>query len=208
MTGRPTSPPRTMTRSDTTKALRQGEQQPVQAFLQELTRRWPGDIEVWLLRASAADSRAEKLMCLSMALDLVPGHPVAQREMYRTLSAYLRQDAFLAYGSEDEHLYFVRTADGLPLAVPKQRAAPTPYPPPQPSPLQPAVRRLRWALLGLLPAGLGALVCAPLAAHTVLRARRLDLKPKERRRSSILLAAAFCLWAVALLWAVLLFLHL
>ena len=70
----------------------------------------------------------------------------------------------LRYEGEDDQSYFVSGADGARLTVPKNRNVPKPFLDQPSRPLTPAFRLLAAAFVGLAPAGLGALVLAPLAA--------------------------------------------
>ena len=69
----------------------------------------------------------------------------------------------LRYEGEDDQSFFVSDAGGAQLTVPKKRAVPKPFFDQPPQPLTPAFRLLAAAFVGLAPAGLGALVLAPLA---------------------------------------------
>jgi hypothetical protein len=70
----------------------------------------------------------------------------------------------LKYEGEDDGSFFVSGADGVRLAVPKNRNIPKPFIDKPRQPLTPAFRLLALAFVGLAPAGLGTLVLAPLAA--------------------------------------------
>lgn len=187
---------------------RNGNHDRARRLLQEITRDAPHNVDAWLWRARVAETTEEKIVSLSRILQLSPQHAQAGRLLHEALRQHLEEDAFLAYERESHRLYYIRTAGDLAVTVPKQRAVPAPYPPPEPSPLQPATRWLGWALLGLLPAGLGAVVCAPLAIRAALRTRRHALPAKERLRSQIVLGAASLLFVLGLALALLFLLHL
>jgi len=70
----------------------------------------------------------------------------------------------LRYEGEDDQSYSVSGTDGARLTVPKNRNVPKPFLDQPPQPLTPAFRLLAAPFVGLAPAGLGALVLAPLAA--------------------------------------------
>jgi hypothetical protein len=70
----------------------------------------------------------------------------------------------LRYEGEDDQSFFVSSANGERLIVPKNRRIPKPFLDQPPQPLTPAFRLLVAAFIGLAPAGLGTLVLAPLAA--------------------------------------------
>jgi hypothetical protein len=69
----------------------------------------------------------------------------------------------LTYQREDDQVYVLKDADGLPLLLQKNRAMPDSFSPSRPRSLSGAFRLLALAVLGLAPAGLGSLVFAPLA---------------------------------------------
>ncbi|HEY5119331.1 MAG TPA: hypothetical protein VII90_07730 [Anaerolineales bacterium] len=70
----------------------------------------------------------------------------------------------LRYEGEDDNTYMVSNGRVANLVVPKNRSLPDPPLGRSASPLTPVFRLLLVAFLGLAPAGLGALVLAPLAA--------------------------------------------
>jgi hypothetical protein len=102
----------------------------------------------------------------------------------------------------------VHTADGHRVVVPKRRAAPKPYPPPEPGSLKPASRWLLLAVVGLLPSGLGALFAAPIALVSALRLPASDLGAQDRKRRRVLIVAALALWLLGLSLSLLVLIHL
>jgi hypothetical protein len=174
----------------------------------EASRIAPQDPEVWLARAETAPSIEEKLLCLSRLHTLSPYHPDAQRKTYSVLREMLYQEPFLAYLDETDHLYQVRNGPALAVTLPKYRAVPERYPPDRPKSIHRAYRFLALALLGLVPAGLGTLFLAPMAALTAFSAigTKLDRKNSFRAASVIVLAAV--LWLVAIPLVLILVLHL
>jgi hypothetical protein len=151
---------------------------------------------------------SEALAYLSQALLFNPNFTPARRKMYQFLQRLLQKDAFLAYVDETENFYRVHNAAGLPLVVPKERAIIPPYPPQKLSLLQWAYRWLGWALLGLLPAGLGTLICAPVAMVLAVVAWLQPLGPRDATRALIILGSAILLMCGALPLYILLVLHL
>jgi hypothetical protein len=104
----------------------------------------------------------------------------------------------LRYENEDDRSYFVSEADGASLAVPKRREVPEAAIGQSPSPMTPVFRLLLAGFLGLAPAGLGALVLAPLAALwalAIFATRRLDRA--DRIRLAVALGMAAGLFAIA-----------
>lgn len=203
MTDTQTTTPRDVVRA----AVRGGDLRHARRQLRQMTRDDPRNVDAWLWRAQLAASQREKIASLSRALRLAPNHPHARRLLHEALRRRFQDDPFLAYQRESDRLYFVRTAGDLNAAVPKRRAVPEPYPPDGASPAAQATRWLGWAALGLLPAGLGTLVCAPLAIVAAARALRRPLTTKEQARSRLVLGAASLLLTLSVALVFLFLLH-
>lgn len=196
------------TLSDAKVAARQGEVPRAYKLARSVTSLAPEHPEGWLWRALTAQTRVERLKCLSRVIELDPEHDFARSELYDSLWALLEQEPALIYRDEADELYYIRSAAGIDLAVPKRRETSAPYPPSDPPPLQPAYRWLFLALLGLLPAGLGAIVCAPVAAVHALHVQRDPQTGSDlvRRARLVILGAGF-LWVVAFVLVRLLIIH-
>jgi hypothetical protein len=168
----------------------------------------PKNEEAWLWRAGTTDSLEETLAALSQVLALNPANGAARQALYEAMQHLLREDAFLAYIAETDDLYYVRTPTKLRFAHPKGRAVPEPFPPSRPPPTRAVLRWLAWSLVGLVPAGLGAVVCAPVAMLAALRLLRQKPAKADRQRAWVALGIAAALWVLALLLAALFVLHL
>ncbi len=164
-------------------------------------------VQMWLSRAAAATTFEERLVYLSQAASLAPELPTAQQRLYETLKAFLNRNPFLRYAHENPVLYHIATAEGLALAVPKDRAIAPPYPPPKPSPLRPAFRWFGLSLLGLLIAGLGTLIFAPISASLAWSASTRVTDPGQRKRARAIVVYALLLWLLALLLSGLILVH-
>jgi len=82
------------------------------------------------------------------------------------------------------------------------------FPPKNSPPARTAIHWLGWAVVGLIPAGLGTLVFAPLA---VIAANKLLHQPAElidHRRAWVVIGGAILLWLIALGFIFILTLHL
>jgi hypothetical protein len=185
-----------------------GDRDHAYQYSLEASRMAPNDPEVWLSRAETAPSIEEKLFCLSRLHTLNPYYPAAQRKTYSILREMLREEPFLAYLDETDNLYQVRNGPALAVTLPKYRAVPEVFPPKKPGPLAGSYRLLLWALIGLIPAGLGALVLAPLAALSALKAFRSTRTRKDSFRAAVVIGVAAMLWMMAIPMAILFFLHL
>ncbi len=189
------------------EAAQSGNRRLAHAICVQLTADEPANEQAWLWRAGTAESQEESIAALSQVLTLNPANAAARRGLYEAMQGLLRHDAFLAYLGETDDLYQVRTKQDFRFAHPKDRAAPEPFPPLEPSPTHAAQRWLVWALIGLLPAGLGALLCAPLAALAALRLLRHPT-PSTRQRALIILWSAVAVWLIGAVFVFLFVLHL
>jgi len=149
-----------------------------------------------------------QLGVLSKVLSEHPDNSQARRGLYLTLYHYLRQHPFLRYLEENDALYRVITGEGRVIAVPKDRTVAESYPPKPVTPLQRAYRWLGYALFGLMLAGLGAVICAPVAASFAWRAARSATDLTQRNRAGMAFVYAFALLGIGLLFSFLFVLHL
>lgn len=181
---------------------KRGDRKSAHRFSAEATHLDPSNVDAWLLRARTASSKDEALFSLSRVHLLNPDHPAAKHESYRLRWKALEEDPFLGYLNETDDLYYVRSQDFTSLPIPKDRAVPEKYPRKEQGPLAPAFRMLIWATLGLLLAGLGTLVFAPLAMSFAFRSQgQLLTRPdKVRAWVAILLGAVLIVPALFLTW--------
>jgi sterol desaturase/sphingolipid hydroxylase (fatty acid hydroxylase superfamily) len=131
----------------------------------------------------------------------------ASQQAYPLVRRLLAADPFLLYLDESSEVYHVRHSEGE-LRVLKERGIPEPYPARRPLWLQRAYRWLWLACLGLLLAGLGAMVFATLAAAAALALNSQPISRSDRIRSLVVLLLAGGLWLGGLLLAVILLVHL
>ncbi len=188
-------------------AARQGNRNQAHQLTSEATRLAPADVNAWLLRAQTSSSFDEQLFCLNQVLNLDPNHPVANQRVYELVRRLLNREPELAYVQETKDLYFVRNPLYLSLAVPKQRGEPEPYPVNRPAPLQSAYRWLSLAILGIIFAGVGTLIFAPIAAVWSALALRSELQSSDRKRAMLTLWLSAFLWVLAIPFTVLLAVH-
>ncbi len=133
---------------------------------------------------------------------------IARRALSRLMEARLRNDAFIGYIAETTHTYQIHLQPDLTLTHPKDRATVEPYPPVRSAPLAAALRSLGWSILGLIPAGLGTLIGAPIAMFNAAKVLRAQPSAADRQRARIVLALAIGLWCGALFLAFIFLLHL
>jgi hypothetical protein len=95
------------------------------------------------------------------------------------------------------------------LSIPKKRAPLNVSPPDQSEsgPLKGAYRWLTMAIMGLLLAGIGTVIFAPLAALAAVRAHEAVPSHAERVKSTMVLIVAFVLFIIGVLFTILFILH-
>src|SRR5579859_3448184 len=190
------------------EAAQAGERYRAYQLCREATIATPRSAEAWLYRAALAKSYRERLSSLSKALNLSPQHSGARDAMYEALKRYLNADPSLRYIDQSTSLYRVLTEDGIAVAVPKDRIAVEPFPPPNPTPMRSVNHWLTLAVLGLLFSGLGTLICAPMAASAAWTAQSRANTPRIRRRAWFALVYAIVLWMVGVVLSLLFVIHL
>lgn len=150
----------------------------------------------------------ESVTALTQQLDLNPQNTAARQALYETMQQMLRKDAFLAYQNETNDHYTVSTIADFQFVHPKDRAMPEPFPRLEKPPSQNAINWLGWCLVGLIPAGLGTLVCAPLAMFAAIKVLLQKNALSDRRRAWVVLGTVLVLWLIALVFLMILILHL
>jgi hypothetical protein len=109
------------------------------------------------------------------------------------------QPLILKYEGEDDQSFLVTSPDGTRLNFPKNRSIPQPLVDKPPKPLTPAFRLLALAFVGLAPAGLGALILAPLAVlWAVAVPITRPLKPGDKKRVIVVCGIAVLLLGMAI----------
>jgi sterol desaturase/sphingolipid hydroxylase (fatty acid hydroxylase superfamily) len=131
----------------------------------------------------------------------------SQPNAYAFVQQLLTRDPFLSYIRETDDLYYVRHEADPDLQVHKNRSLPEPFPPKRPELLNKAYRWLWLACLGLIIAGIGAMLFATLAAAAVLGLNFQPISKADRIRSLVVLLISGALWLGGLLLGVILLLH-
>jgi hypothetical protein len=195
--------------AESEKAIREGNSQHAYELSVKATEAVPQSIEAWLLRATLARSLEERLNCVNRLNELAPGYRDKYNVAFFALKEFLDQNPFLRYLEETDELYRVISADRLVLSIPKQRAPANPPPPDgtHANPLRGAYRWLTMAILGLLLAGLGTVVFAPLAAVAALRVQGSAQAHPERVKSTVVVIVAVGLFMIGVIFSLLFILH-
>jgi hypothetical protein len=176
----------------------QGERQKAYQSSLKATSVAPDEPLAWYARSQNAPSTEEQLLCLSRAYSLNPNDVDTKRELHAAVHTLLQQEPFLAYVYETEAFYQVRSGRDLLINIPKNRTFETPYLKKKPGPAQPAFRWLALSLLALFLGGVGAVLCAPIAAFQALQLQASAPSDGERVRLLIVFILAVIVWLAAI----------
>lgn len=189
------------------QAIREGRRQRAYALSLEATKLAPENVEAWFLRATLAPSLEERLFCINCLNELCPDCQDRHNVAFFAIQELLNRDPFLAYLEETSALYRVINKNNQVVVIPKKRAEVTPYLEEPPSPLKGAYRLLVMAVFGLLLAGIGTLIFAPLAALAALAAAPALQSHSERVSSTVILILSSLLFVLGLIFGILFVLH-
>ena len=178
--------------------FQQGEREKAYQTSLRATSLAPDEPVAWYLRAQTAQSSEEQLMCLSRAYSLDPAYADPKKELRGAVQMLLKQEPFLAYVSETEEFYQVRSGRDMLINIPKNRTFEMPYLKRAPGLAKPAFRWLSLALLALLLGGVGAVVFAPVAAFQALRLQASAPTREDRVRLLIVFILAVMVWLAAI----------
>ena len=190
------------------EAMRRGDRPTAHQLAVQLTDDEPANEQAWLWRAATSDLLEERIGAFTHVLLLNPHSAAAQEKLQASMLELLQRDPYLLYDSETDDLYRVLTRSRAALVYPKGRSLPEIFPPATPPPYRAAYRWLGWSLIGLIPAGLGTLICAPLAVLAARKYLRQHPSAAARTRAEIISISATSLWLLAACLVLLLILHL
>ena len=195
--------------AESEKAIQEAKPRRAYELAVQATQAVPESIEAWLLRATLAPSLDARIASVNRLNELAPGYQDKYNLAFYALKELLDKDPFLRYLEETDELYRVINAKRVVLSIPKKRAPVNAPPPDQapPSTLNGAYRLLTLAILGLLLAGIGTVIFAPLAAFTALRAQNTIQSHSEQINSTVVLIVAFGLFVIGVLLSILFILH-
>jgi hypothetical protein len=195
--------------SESEKAIQEAKPRRAYELAVQATEVVPESIDAWLLRATLAPTLEERIACVNRLNELAPGYQDKYNLAFYALKEFLDKDPFLRYLEETDELYRVMSAERVVLSIPKKRApinSPSPDEAP-PSPLQRAYRWLTLSILGLLSAGIGTVIFAPLAALAAYRVHESVQSHAVRVSSIVILILAFGLFIIGVLFTILFILH-
>jgi hypothetical protein len=189
--------------SEAHEALHKGLVHDAYALSLQATQVEPQNGEAWLMRAGLATSLEEKILCVNRMNELGVRYDDRHHLAFFALKEVLERDPFLAYTEETDELYRVRNAERTTLSIPKKRSVMVPYPPQEKTDSLTLAHRLLWfAAVGLLLAGLGTLIFAPLAAWSAWEADR-----SSRIDSRVLMFTAAGLFIIGAAFSILFIMH-
>jgi hypothetical protein len=165
-------------------------------------------LNILLREARTARDPDQALQYLERAVAMVPDDPRVQSTVQLSLFDRLSSDAFLAYLAETDRRYVIAFRDARTFTVPKARNEPEKYPPARRTEAEKGMRMMWWLLLGLIPAGLGAIILSPVAIRHGIRALQQDRNnPQQHRLAWAAIWTALALGTLGVLFGALLLLH-
>ena len=166
------------------------------------------DPEELLQLSSATRDPQEALDYAQRAVELNPDDARAQGALQRAMLAKLNQDAFVAFLAETAKTYVVHLRQPRPLVVPKTRAQPEVFPPDKRTPGEHVWVLVWWLILGLVPAGVGALLFSPVVfARSLAVLNKPGVTPRDRKLALSALGATIALALLGAAFTLLLILH-
>ncbi len=175
----------------------------------------PGDgvdrarLEMLLHQARTARDDDEALEYVQRAVDMLPDDPRVQSTAQLGMFNKLSRDAFLAFLAETDKHYVIQFRDSRPFSVPKARNRAEVYPPTiRRTEAERALRMMWWMILGLIPAGLGAVILSPIALRHGIRALQQNSRdPQQHRMAWAAILVALALGLIGVFFSALLALH-
>lgn len=178
------------------RASQAGDNQYAYELSLQATRIAPENVEAWLLRVALSPSFEERMICVNRLNELAPDHHDRYNLGHFTLRELLDRNPFLAYHEETDELYRVIHANQMMVSIRKKRAPAITFLAETASPLKNAYRWLMLAALGLLFAGLGTFIFAPLAGLSALQVGRAVRSRADRVNSIVVLTLAVILFMI------------
>ncbi len=169
----------------------------------------PEDVETLIQISRDAQNPHIALEFAQRAADMLPDHPQVQESVQRSVFTQLNQDAFVAFVAESDKHYIIRFRNSRPIVVPKARTHQVLYPSLRRTEGEHVLGMIWWVILGLVPAGIGALVLSPLVARRALYVLgQRDIDPRDKRMAWMTVFLATLLGFVGGFFTFLLILHL
>lgn len=167
------------------------------------------EIDELLRKARTESNREMALEYVQRAVDMLPDDPRVLSGVQLRMFEQLNSDAFLTFLAETDKRYVITFRNSRPFMVPKARNEPEAYPPVRRTEAERAMRMMWWMILGLIPAGIGAVILSPLAMRYGIRALRRDsADPQQHRMAWAAIFVALVLGMLGAFFSALLVLHL
>ncbi len=151
----------------------------------------PANADAWLRLSYATPDPYQALEYVQRAVELKPNDPAIQSGLRYILFNRFKQDPFVEFLAETDRDYVITLRGSRPVVVPKRRKRSEIFPPAKLSEGQRVAGMLGWEALGIIAAGAGALILAPVViqrAYRLLNTRGLE--PVEQRRALLTLIFA------------------
>lgn len=165
-------------------------------------------LETLLHQARTASNSDTALEYMQRAVDLQPDDPRVLSSVQLSVFNKLRSDAYLAFLAETDGRYVIQFRNSRPFTVPKARNEQQLYPPARRTDAERASSMMWWMILGLVPAGLGAIILSPFAIRSAVRAlQHGPLDQHQYRTAWMAILIALVLGLLGVFFAALLLLH-
>ncbi len=146
---------------------------------------------------------------IQRAIDLAPDDPRAHTSLLDLLRERLKQDPYILFLAETEKNYIVTFRHSRPIVVPKTRREPEIFPSLTKTEGERVLSMIWWMALGIVPAGLGAVILFPSVIRgSVEVLTRRGAPARDQRMALVALVLACALGCSGAFLGFLLFLHL
>jgi hypothetical protein len=167
------------------------------------------EIQALLEASRAAKDPEVALEYAQRAADASPDDPKVLKSVQAVVFDKLDEDAYIAFLAETDKHYVITFRNSRPLVVPKARAEPDVFPRERQSPGDHALTSIWWLLLGLVPAGIGAMILSPLAMSRGIEVlAHRHQKPRDKKLAWVTILLAGLLGCLGMVFSLLLVLHL
>ncbi|MGZ6317305.1 MAG: hypothetical protein ACXWNQ_08605 [Anaerolineales bacterium] len=165
-------------------------------------------LEMLLHQARTAPDSDAALEYVQQAVDMLPDDPRVQASAQLRVFEKLNRDAFLAFLAETDKQYVIKFRNSRPFSVPKARGPQELYPPVKRNDGERALGMMWWLILGLIPAGLGAVILSPFVVGRAIAAlQHNSADGREQRMAWTAILLALTLGFLGLLCTALLTIH-
>jgi hypothetical protein len=189
------------------KASREGNRHYAYQRSVQATHMAPSNIEAWLWRLALAPTFEERVACVSRLNELAPHYRDRNNLAYFTQRELLERNPFLAYLDETDELYRVLTGNQMEVSIRKKRNADDLSHPEESGGIKAAYGWLVMAIVGLLAAGIGTVLFAPLAGLFAIQAGRRPRTRSDWVHSIVVLTLSILFFLLGLGLSYLFWLH-